>query len=267
MAKKKSQAFTAVILLLALAASATLLGYLVLSPADPDSGGNLSGSGESADGTLEFEFYDRLQQNEVQVNTPAGEPAEPGPPEVEQPEAEQPEVAQPEVAQPEVAQPEVAQIVEQLAEQSNPAAQTQLEVATEALEQIAETIVTGLETPAPGRVAAPEPVRPAPTEPQPPAATVLAAPSSPAPAPANTNAARLPGTVLQSGAYSQQELALSELQRQRNLGLEVEIRQRSGQNGPLFLLHSGPYDSRDKLEEAEMVFRLHNIATARLSTP
>ncbi len=238
MAKKKSQAFPAGILLLALAASATLLGYLVLSPADPDSGGNLSGSGESADGTLEFEFYDRLQQNEVQVNTPAGEPAEPGPPEVEQ-------------------------TVEQLAEQLNPDAQTQLEIATEALEQIAETIVTGLETPAPDRVAAPEPVRPAPTEPQPPAETVLAAPSSPAP----VNAARLPGTVLQSGAYSQQELALSELQRQRNLGLEVEIMQRSGQNGPLFLLHSGPYDSRDKLEEAEMVFRLHNIATARLSTP
>ena len=238
MAKKKSQAFPAGILLLALAASATLLGYLVLSPADPDSGGNLSGSGESADGTLEFEFYDRLQQNEVQVNTPAGEPAEPGPPEVEQ-------------------------TVEQLAEQLNPDAQTQLEIATEALEQIAETIVTGLETPAPDRVAAPEPVRPAPTEPQPPAETVLAAPSSPAP----VNAARLPGTVLQSGAYSQQELALSELQRQRNLGLEVEIMQRSGQNGPLFLLQSGPYDSRDKLEEAEMVFRLHNIATARLSTP
>lgn len=241
MAKKKSQAFPAVVLLLALAASAILLGYLVLSPAGPDSGGNLSGDGESADDTLEFEFYDRLQQNEVQVNTPAGEPAEPGPPEVEQPEVEQ--------------------MAEQLAGQLNPDAQTQLEIATEALEQIAETIVTGLETPAPDRVAAPEPVRPAPTEPRPPAATVLAAPSSPA------NAARLPGTVLQSGAYSQQELALSELQRQRNLGLEVEIRQRSGQNGPLFLLHSGPYDSRDKLEEAEMVFRLHNIATARLSTP
>ena len=237
MVKKKSQAFPAVILLLALAASATLLGYLVLSPADPDSGGNLSGDGESADGTLEFEFYDRLQQNEVQVNTPAGEPAEPGPPEVEQ-------------------------MVEQLAEQLNPDAQTQLEIATEALEQIAETIVTGLESPAQDRVSAPEPVPPAPTEPQPPAETVLAAPSS-----SPGDAASLPGTVLQSGAYSQQELALSELQRQRNLGLEVEIRQRSGQNGPLFLLHSGPYDSRDKLEEAEMVFRLHNIATARLSTP
>ena len=247
MAKKKSQAFPAVVLLLALAASAILLGYLVLSPAGSDSGENLSGDGESADGTLEFEFYDRLQQNEVQVNTPAGEPAEPGPPEVEQPE---------------VGQPEVEQIVEQLAEQLNPDAQSQLEIATEALEQIAETIVTGLETPAPDRVAAPEPVRPAPTEPRPPAATVLAAPSS-----SPANAARQPGTVLQSGAYSRQELALSELQRQRNLGLEVEIRQRSGQNGPLFLLHSGPYDSRDKLEEAEMVFRLHNIATARLSTP
>ena len=244
MAKKKSQAFPAVFLLLALAASATLLGYLVLSPADRDSGGNPSSDGDSADGTLEFEFYDRLQQNEVQVNTPAGEPAEPGPPAVEQPEVEQ--------------------MVEQLAEQLSPDAQEQLEIATGALEQIAETIVTGLESPVPDRVAAPEPVPTAPAEPQPPAETVLAAPS-PSPAPADT--ASPPGTVLQSGAYSRQELALSELQRQRNLGLEVEIRQRSGQNGPLFLLHSGPYDSRDKLEEAEMVFRLHNIATARLSTP
>lgn len=234
MARTKSQAFPTgiLLLLLALAASAALLGYLVLSPAEPDTAGDLPGSADNTDNTLEFEFYDRLRENEVQVNSPADEPAEPG-----------------------------SADIEQLAELLTTDSQIQLENATgAALEQIAETIVTGLETPVPDRVAAPEPVPPVPVAPQSQAETVLAAP---APAEARNQ----PGTVLQSGAFSQQELALSELQRQRSLGLEVEMRQRPGQDGPMFLLHSGPYDSRDRLEEAELVFRLNNIPTARLSSP
>ncbi|MYA36107.1 MAG: SPOR domain-containing protein [Gammaproteobacteria bacterium] len=231
MARTKSQAFPTGILLLAVAASAALLRYLVLSPADPDTAGDLPGSPDNTGDTLEFEFYDRLPENEVQVNSPADEPAEPGPTDIEQ-----------------------------LAELLTTDSQIQLENATEALEQIAETIVSGLETPMPDRVAAPEPVPPVPVAPQSQAETILAAP---APAEAQSQ----PGTVLQSGAFSQQELALSELQRQRSLGLEVEMRQRPGQDGPMFLLQSGPYDSRDRLEEAEMVFRLNNIDTARLSTP
>ena len=231
MARTKSQAFPTGILLLALAASAALLGYLVLSPTEPDTAGDLPGSADNTDNTLEFEFYDRLRENEVQVNSPADEPAEPGPADFEQ-----------------------------LAELLTTDSQIQLENATEALEQIAETIVDGLDTPAPDRVTAPEPVPPVPVAPQSQAETVLAAP---APAEAQNQ----PGTVLQSGAFSQKELALSELQRQRSLGLEVEMRQRPGQDGPMFLLQSGPYDSRDRLEEAELVFRLNNISTARLSTP
>lgn len=231
MARTKSQAFPTGILLLAVAASAALLGYLVLSPAEPDTAGDLPGGADNAEDTLEFEFYDRLRQNEVQVNSPADEPAEPG-----------------------------SDDIEQLAELLTTGSQVQPENATEALEQIAETIVSGLETPVPDRVAAPEPVPPVPVAPQSQAETVLAAP---APAEAQSQ----PGTVLQSGAFSQQELALSELQRQRSLGLEVGMRQRPGQDGPMFLLQSGPYDSPDKLVEAEMVFRLHNIPTARLSPP
>lgn len=231
MARKKSQAFPTGILVLALAASSALLGYLVLSPAEPDTAGDLPDSADSTGDALEFEFYDRLQQNEVQVNTPATEPAEPG-----------------------------AVEIGQLAEQLTTDSQVQLEIATEALEQIAETIVTGLESPVPDRVVAPRPMPTVPVAPQPRAETVLAAPT---PAEAQGQA----GTVLQSGAFRQQERAFSELQRQRSLGLEVEMRQRGGPEGPMFLLQSGPYDSRDRLEEAEMVFRLHDIPTARLSSP
>ena len=233
MARKKSEAFPTGILVFALAASSALLGYLLLSPTDTDTTGDLPDSAENTGGALEFEFYDRLQQNEVQVNTPANEPAEPG-----------------------------AAEVEQLADQLNTDSQVQLEIATEALEQIAETIVTGLESPVPDRVAAPRPMPAVPVAPQTQAETVLAAP-----APVETQARSQAGTVLQSGAFRQQERALSELQRQRNLGLEVEMRQRPGQDGPMFLLQSGPYDSRDRLEEAELVFRLHAIPTARLSSP
>ena len=231
--KKKSQAFPTGILLLAVAASATLLGYLVLAPAGSDTAGDAPGAADSSGDTLEFEFYDRLQQNEVQVNTPANEPVAPG-----------------------------AVEVEQLAEQLTSDAQNPLEVATEALEQIAETIVTGLESPVPDPVAAPEPIPAVPVAPQPQAETVLAAPT-----PVEAQAPRQSGTLLQSGAFRQRELAASELERQRSLGLEVRMRQRAGQNGPLFLLQSGPYDSRDRLEEAEMVFRLHDIPTARLASP
>lgn len=235
MARKKSQAFPTGILVLALAASSALLGYLVLSPAEPDTAGDLPDSADSTGDALEFEFYDRLRQNEVQVNTPATEPVEPG-----------------------------AVEIEQLAEQLTTDSRVQLEIATEALEQIAETIVTGLESPVPDPVAAPRSMPTVPVAPQPRAETVLAAPGE---AQVQARARNQTGTVLQSGAFRQQERALSELQWQRSLGLEVEMRRRGGQDGPMFLLQSGPYDSRDRLEEVEMVFRLYDIPTARLSSP
>ncbi len=233
MARKKSQSFPAGILWLALAASAALLVYLVLSPPGPEDGEVLPDSADNTGGALEFEFYDRLRQNEVEVNVPAGEPVEPG-----------------------------ANEIEQLAGQLTPTAQMQIEIASETLEQIAESIVTGLEAPVPDSVAPPEPAPATPLEPQRPAETVLTAPE-----PASTDSRGQTGTVLQSGAFRQQELALSELERQRNLGLDVEIMQRPGQNGAMFLIQSGPFDSAEKVEEAEMVFRLHNIETARRALP
>ena len=72
--------------------------------------------------------------------------------------------------------------------------QIQLENATEALEQIAETIVTGLETPVPDQVSAPEPVPPVPVAPQPQAGTVLTAP-----APGGNTGAKSNGHVLAIG--------------------------------------------------------------------
>ena len=245
MARKKPQSSSVGILLLALAASGALLGYLVLAPTDSETGPDAPAGAGNAGGALEFEFYDRLRQNEVQVNPPADEP-----------------VDAPEEAPPEPGPAEV----EQLARQLNSEAQAQLETTAGALEQVAESIVAGLEAPSPDQAAAPEPVPSIALEPRPPVETVPTAPPQlSAPAPAETR--RQTGTVLQSGAFRQRELAQSELERQRSLGLEVEMRQRHGQNGPLFLLQSGPYDSRDTLEETEMVFRLHNIPTARLPVP
>ena len=229
MAQKKSQPFPNGILLLAVAASAALLAYLVLAPTDPDTAGDAPGAADSAGKRVDFEFYHRLRQNEAQINTPANDPTAPG-----------------------------AVEVEQLAEQLTSDSRNPFEVAPETLQQIAETIVTGLESPAPDPIAAPESMPAAPVAPQAPAETMLPAEArTPPPA----------GTLLQSGAFRQRELAASELERQRNLGLEVEMRRRAGQSGPLFLLQSGPYDSRDRLEEAEMVFRLHAIPTARLASP
>ena len=261
MAKNKSQVSPAAIVLAGLAMFAALLGFLALSPTGPEPTGESPGSGDGGGAALEFEFYNRLQQNEVQVNSASGEsPAVggPGPDDIHLEAQVDSSIGEP-------VRPDSVEIG-QLAEQLIPDIQAPLPGATETLEQIAETIVAGLEVPAPDRTAtrAPEPASPAPAEPRSPAATVLVAP-----VPASVNAASRRGAaaVLQSGAFRQQELALSELERQRNLGLEVEIRQRPGQNGPMFLLQSGPYDSRYELEEAELVFRLHNIATARLATP
>ncbi len=242
MTAKKSQALPIGILLLALAASVALLVYLLLAPTDSGDTAEAPGGAGDAGGAVEFEFYERLRQNEVRVNDPVAEqsaPSEPAPIDIEQ-----------------------------LAEQLTQDAPASLETASRALEQLAEAIVGGLDTPVPDPVAAPEPLPPVPEPPRLDTEIVLAAP---APAetgdpaePTREERADAPGTVLQSGAFRRRELALSELERQRDLGFDVEILQRPGQDGPLFLLQSGPYPSLEKLEEAEMVFRLHNVATARL---
>ena len=272
MPRNTTSSFPTGLLMLALAGAATLLGYLLLAPATPEPADDILDNASAGGGSLEFEFYDRLQQDDVEINSRPREPAEPG-------------------------ATEIGRLIEQLTPAEPSPAQEQLEIAGNALEEIAQTIVSGIETRSPEPVSAPEPAPPVPLEPSPPAETVLAAPepvpepvpeSSPEPAVASASspvqanpreaaadpepqpqpqAARASGTLLQSGAFRQQALAQSELERQRSLGLAVEIARRPDQEGALFLIQSGPYEASDKLEEAELVFQLHNIDTMRRSAP
>ena len=272
MPRNTTSSFPTGLLMLALAGAATLLGYLLLAPATPEPADDILDSASAGGGSLEFEFYDRLQQDDVEINSRPRQPAEPG-------------------------ATEIGRLIEQLTPAEPSPAEEQLEIAGNALEEIAQTIVSGIETRSPEPVSAPEPAPPVPLEPSLPAETVLGSPeqspepapeSSPEPAVASASspvqaspresavepepqpqpqAARAGGTLLQSGAFRQQALAQSELERQRSLGLAVEIARRPDQEGALFLIQSGPYDARDKLEEAELVFQLHNIDTMRRSAP
>lgn len=285
MARKQDSSFSSGLLWLTLAGGATLLAYFLLTPSGSSPAApaeTVSESGE-AGGSLQFEFYDRLQQDAVETNAQANEPAQPG-------------------------AAEISQLIEQLTPEEPSPAQNQLEIAAGALEELARTIAAGLDTRPPEPVAEPEPLPPAPVEPAQPSETILAVPDSSSssrtpiesaatsapnrptepepepdresmPASASQAAAgpgtQLPaatgpiadGTVLQSGAFRQEELARRELERQRSLGLDVEIEQRPGQDGALFLIRSSPYRSSDELEEAELVFRLHNVETVRRALP
>ena len=258
MAGKNSSAFPTGLVILALIGGAVLFGYVLLAPGRPQPADASAESAAANGGGLEFEFYDRLQRDDVETNPLLNEPAEPG-------------------------AAAISRLIDQLAPPEPSPARAQLENATGALEEIAQTIVSGLESRAPEPVAAPEPVPPAPVEPGQPGETMLAAPeretiqqaaADPVPesasAPGSQPSAAAPragGAFLQSGAYSQRERAQLELQRQRGLGLDVEITQRQGREGPLFLIQSGPYAASEQLEEAELVFRLHNIDTMRRRPP
>ncbi len=246
MAKKQSTSpATLFFLLLALVASATVLLALLLNSAGPDS---VETQPATSSNGLDYEFYNVLRNGDSPVNSSGrNTPLEVAD---SQAPAEQPAAAGPN----DPTDSEIERLAAQLTVAREPA-----DAASEALEQIAESIAVGLETVALEPAGAPEPIPPAPAETRRQADIVLAAPE---PAPARAQS----GTLLQSGAFRQRELALSELERQRSLGLDVEIRPRQGQNGALYLLQSGPYDTGDKLEEAEMVFRLHNIDTARRSS-
>jgi len=240
--KGKSRIFPIVLLLFALVAASALFVYLLFLPGKPGASGGAEGAGNSPS-PLEFEFYERLRENLVEVNSsPSGDSA----------------------ADQQAPTPEAREL-EQLVEQLTPPSEPQPDAATEALDQLvkdlaqdfAQEIAEQLETPVPDRVAPPEPLPAPPVEPKP---VVLASPA-PDIAPGQ------PGTILQSGAFRQQRLAAAELERQRRLGLDVRISERPGQGGPMFLIQSGPYPSQEKLEEAELVYRVHNIATARHRQP
>ena len=284
MARKQDSSFSSGLLWLTLAGGATLLAYFLLTPSgsSPAAPSETVSETSGAGGSLQFEFYDRLQQDAVETNAQANEPAPPG-------------------------AAEISQLIEQLTPEEPSPAQNQLEIAAGALEELAQTIAAGLDTRPPEPVAEPEPLPPAPVVPAQPSETILAVPESsrtpgesvatsapnrpaepePEPAPpresmpASTSQAaagsgtQLPaatgaisdGTVLQSGAFRREELARRELERQRSLGLDVEIEQRPGQDGALFLIRSSPYRNGQELEEAELVFRLHNIETVRRALP
>ncbi len=256
MARKQTSSFSSGLLWLTLAGGATLLAYFLLMPSGnpPAAPAETVSETSGAEGSLQFEFYDRLQQEAVETN----EPAPPG-------------------------AAEISQLIEQLTPEEPSPAQNQLEIAAGALEELAQTIAAGLDTRAPEPVAEPEPLPPAPVEPAQPSETILAAPDSsrtpigeptrtpiegsPAPRSPAATSPRPGGTVLQTGAFRQEELARRELERQRSLGLDVEIEERPGEGGGLFLIRSNPYRGSDALEEAELVFRLHNIDTMRRTLP
>lgn len=260
MARKQTSSFSSGLLWLTLAGGATLLAYFLLTPSGnpPAAPAETVSESGGAGGALQFEFYDRLQRDAVETNVQANEPAQPG-------------------------AAEISQLIEQLTPEEPSPVQNQLEIAAGALEELAQTIAAGLDTRAPEPVAEPEPLPPVPVEPTPPAETVLAAPDpartpigepartpiedSPAPRSPAATSPRPGGTVLQSGAFRREELARRELERQRSLGLDVEIEERPGEGGGLFLIRSNPYRGSDALEEAELVFRLHNIETMRRTLP
>ncbi len=72
------------------------------------------------------------------------------------------------------------------------------------------------------------------------------------------------GYLLQSGAFQQRELADSEVERQRAMGLEVFITQESLPGRTLFLVQSGPYLNSRELADAERTLRSNNLSSLRL---
>ena len=74
-----------------------------------------------------------------------------------------------------------------------------------------------------------------------------------------------PGFILQTGAFQQFESARSESERQRLLGLEVNVKQQELLGRTLYLVQSGPYTSSNILNQAEQLLRANNIPSLRMS--
>ncbi len=73
-----------------------------------------------------------------------------------------------------------------------------------------------------------------------------------------------PGFILQTGAFQQAELANSEGQRQKILGLNVKVKQQQLLGRTLYLVQSGPYTSSSVLNQAEQLLRANNIPSLRM---
>ena len=83
--------------------------------------------------------------------------------------------------------------------------------------------------------------------------------------PAETEEIFDPGFILQSGAFQQFDSARTENDRQRLIGLDVNIKQQELLGRTLYLVQSGPYTSSSLLKEAEQLLRANNIPSLRMT--
>ncbi|MBL4582063.1 MAG: SPOR domain-containing protein [Gammaproteobacteria bacterium] len=74
-----------------------------------------------------------------------------------------------------------------------------------------------------------------------------------------------PGFILQSGAFKQFDSARTEYERQRLIGLDVNVKQQELLGRTLYLVQSGPYTSSSILNEAERLLRANNIPSLRMT--
>ena len=74
-----------------------------------------------------------------------------------------------------------------------------------------------------------------------------------------------PGYILQSGAFQQFDSARTENERQRLIGLDVNVKQQELLGRTLYLVQSGPYTSRKILKEAEQLLRAYNIPSLKMT--
>ena len=74
-----------------------------------------------------------------------------------------------------------------------------------------------------------------------------------------------PGFILQSGAFQQFDSARTENERQRLIGLDVNVKQQELLGRTLYLVQSGPYTSSKILKEAEQLLRAYNIPSLRMT--
>jgi len=90
-------------------------------------------------------------------------------------------------------------------------------------------------------------------------------------APANTAAEPASATdsgstfMLQAGAFQQQATATTQLNRLLGLGLNARIREETLPGRTLYLVQTGPYDSRDEMMQAERVLRSNSIDSMRIT--
>lgn len=73
------------------------------------------------------------------------------------------------------------------------------------------------------------------------------------------------GYMVQAGAFQQEDAAIAQGERLRELGLAVRVRQEALLGRTLFLVQTGPYRSREQLARVERILRNNNIESMRIS--